>query len=143
MNYAVIMAGGAGTRLWPAARRSSPKQLQRFIFEKPLIAETVHRLSRHGHVASPSVLQAAASALARVATDGLPCHFPVSRTFRRPSCLVSSRCVPTASLVVPLILSSVLEFILSFRISPAGRPYPLVGWSQFVLVRRARTEERN
>jgi mannose-1-phosphate guanylyltransferase len=44
MDYAVIMAGGAGTRLWPAARRRSPKQLQRFIFEKPLIAETVHRL---------------------------------------------------------------------------------------------------
>ena len=39
------MAGGAGTRLWPAARQRSPKQLQRLIFEKPLIAETVERLS--------------------------------------------------------------------------------------------------
>jgi mannose-1-phosphate guanylyltransferase len=39
------MAGGAGTRLWPAARRHSPKQLQRLIFEKPLIAVTVERLS--------------------------------------------------------------------------------------------------
>ena len=45
MQYAVVMAGGAGTRLWPAARRHSPKQLQRLIFEKPLIAETVERLS--------------------------------------------------------------------------------------------------
>lgn len=45
MQYAVVMAGGAGTRLWPAARRSSPKQLQRLIFEKPLIAETIERLS--------------------------------------------------------------------------------------------------
>jgi len=44
MDYAVIMAGGAGTRLWPAARRDSPKQLQRLIFEQPLIAETVERL---------------------------------------------------------------------------------------------------
>jgi mannose-1-phosphate guanylyltransferase len=44
-NYAVIMAGGAGTRLWPAARRGSPKQLQRLIFEQPLIAETVNRLT--------------------------------------------------------------------------------------------------
>jgi mannose-1-phosphate guanylyltransferase len=44
MNYAVIMAGGAGTRLWPAARRQSPKQLQRLIFAQPLIAETVERL---------------------------------------------------------------------------------------------------
>jgi len=46
MHYAVIMAGGAGTRLWPAARRGSPKQLQRLIFEQPLIAETVQRLTR-------------------------------------------------------------------------------------------------
>jgi mannose-1-phosphate guanylyltransferase len=46
MHYAVIMAGGAGTRLWPAARRHSPKQLQRLIFEQPLIAETVERLTQ-------------------------------------------------------------------------------------------------
>ena len=50
MHYAVIMAGGAGTRLWPAARRHSPKQLQRLIFEQPLIAETVERLT---HVYAP------------------------------------------------------------------------------------------
>ncbi|MGH2443255.1 MAG: mannose-1-phosphate guanylyltransferase [Chloroflexota bacterium] len=45
MQYAVVMAGGAGTRLWPAARRAMPKQLQELIFERPLIAETVHRLA--------------------------------------------------------------------------------------------------
>ncbi|MGI8826672.1 MAG: mannose-1-phosphate guanylyltransferase [Chloroflexota bacterium] len=44
MQYAVVMAGGAGTRLWPAARRDRPKQLQNLIFEQPLIAETVQRL---------------------------------------------------------------------------------------------------
>src|SRR5512134_2051271 len=27
MNHAVIMAGGGGTRLWPASRRRRPKQL--------------------------------------------------------------------------------------------------------------------
>lgn len=31
MRYAVIMAGGAGTRLWPMSRRDRPKQLLRFI----------------------------------------------------------------------------------------------------------------
>jgi mannose-1-phosphate guanylyltransferase len=44
MRYAVIMAGGQGTRLWPAARRESPKQLQRLIYSEPLIAVTVNRL---------------------------------------------------------------------------------------------------
>jgi mannose-1-phosphate guanylyltransferase len=31
MRYAMIMAGGAGTRLWPMSRRDRPKQLLRFI----------------------------------------------------------------------------------------------------------------
>jgi mannose-1-phosphate guanylyltransferase len=31
MRYAVIMAGGAGTRLWPMSRPGKPKQLLRFI----------------------------------------------------------------------------------------------------------------
>lgn len=47
MRYAVVMAGGGGTRLWPAARQESPKQLQNLIFDQPLIAETVQRLQHH------------------------------------------------------------------------------------------------
>jgi mannose-1-phosphate guanylyltransferase len=31
MRYAMIMAGGAGTRLWPVSRMGTPKQLLRFI----------------------------------------------------------------------------------------------------------------
>jgi mannose-1-phosphate guanylyltransferase len=31
MRYAMIMAGGAGTRLWPMSRQDRPKQLLRFI----------------------------------------------------------------------------------------------------------------
>jgi mannose-1-phosphate guanylyltransferase len=31
MRYAMIMAGGAGTRLWPMSRESTPKQLLEFI----------------------------------------------------------------------------------------------------------------
>src|SRR3954463_8878850 len=31
MRYAMIMAGGAGTRLWPMSRKDRPKQLLRFI----------------------------------------------------------------------------------------------------------------
>jgi mannose-1-phosphate guanylyltransferase len=38
MRYAMIMAGGAGTRLWPMSRTGRPKQLLRFI-EQPGNAE--------------------------------------------------------------------------------------------------------
>jgi mannose-1-phosphate guanylyltransferase len=34
MRYAMIMAGGAGTRLWPMSRKDKPKQLLRFIESK-------------------------------------------------------------------------------------------------------------
>jgi mannose-1-phosphate guanylyltransferase len=34
MRYAMIMAGGAGTRLWPMSRKGKPKQLLRFIHSR-------------------------------------------------------------------------------------------------------------
>ncbi len=34
MRYAMIMAGGAGTRLWPMSRKDRPKQLLRFIHSR-------------------------------------------------------------------------------------------------------------
>lgn len=42
--YAVIMAGGGGTRLWPLSRKDNPKQLLRLISEKSLFQLAVERL---------------------------------------------------------------------------------------------------
>ena len=44
MLYAVIMAGGAGTRLWPESRISRPKQLLKLQGDRTLIQATVDRL---------------------------------------------------------------------------------------------------
>jgi mannose-1-phosphate guanylyltransferase len=43
--YAVIMAGGSGTRLWPISRETNPKQLHALVSDKPMIQETVERLT--------------------------------------------------------------------------------------------------
>jgi mannose-1-phosphate guanylyltransferase len=43
--YAVIMAGGGGTRLWPLSRRSRPKQLINFAGEGSLFQMAFSRLS--------------------------------------------------------------------------------------------------
>ncbi len=42
--YAVIMAGGSGTRLWPLSRRHLPKQFLDFFGDGTMICKTVERL---------------------------------------------------------------------------------------------------
>lgn len=42
--YAVIMAGGGGTRLWPISRSSAPKQFHKLVSDKTLIQDTYQRL---------------------------------------------------------------------------------------------------
>ena len=43
-RYAVVVAGGSGTRLWPLSRQALPKQMQTLMSDRTLIAETVDRL---------------------------------------------------------------------------------------------------
>lgn len=43
-HYAVIMAGGGGTRLWPVSRKEKPKQLLPLIGQETLFQSTVKRL---------------------------------------------------------------------------------------------------
>lgn len=71
--YAIIMAGGAGTRFWPLSRRSRPKQLVPFVGEAPMLAETLLRLQPLVPLERTVVVTSAAlvEATARLA-PGLP-----------------------------------------------------------------------
>lgn len=40
-NYVLIMAGGAGTRLWPISRQENPKQFQSFVGDQTLLQHMV------------------------------------------------------------------------------------------------------
>lgn len=44
MVYAVIMAGGSGTRFWPESRKKKPKQLLSIAGEETMIRATVERI---------------------------------------------------------------------------------------------------
>ncbi|MBL0732380.1 MAG: mannose-1-phosphate guanylyltransferase/mannose-6-phosphate isomerase [Desulfosarcina sp.] len=43
-TYAILLAGGTGTRLWPVSRELYPKQLVKFIGEDSLVQSTIKRL---------------------------------------------------------------------------------------------------
>ncbi len=43
--YAIILAGGTGTRLWPRSRKHQPKQFLDLITERTLIQETYDRIT--------------------------------------------------------------------------------------------------
>ncbi|MBL7106512.1 MAG: mannose-1-phosphate guanylyltransferase [Phycisphaerae bacterium] len=45
MNYAVIMAGGSGKRLWPLSRRKKPKQVLDFIAGETLLRSCFKKLT--------------------------------------------------------------------------------------------------
>jgi len=45
MRHAVIMAGGAGVRLWPLSRRSRPKQTLRLFSGKSLLRQSYERVA--------------------------------------------------------------------------------------------------
>jgi mannose-1-phosphate guanylyltransferase len=42
--YAVIMAGGGGTRLWPLSRKSRPKQMLKLVSERTMFQMAIDRL---------------------------------------------------------------------------------------------------
>ena len=44
MTYAVIMAGGVGSRFWPASTRDNPKQFLSLFSNRSLLQETVSRI---------------------------------------------------------------------------------------------------
>jgi len=51
--YAVIMAGGKGTRFWPLSREAFPKQFLRLVGERTMLQDTIHRLEgkvRHSNI---------------------------------------------------------------------------------------------
>jgi mannose-1-phosphate guanylyltransferase len=44
MLHAIIMAGGTGTRFWPASRNDAPKQLLQLVGEATMLRQTLNRL---------------------------------------------------------------------------------------------------
>lgn len=68
--FAVVMAGGSGTRLWPLSRRRTPKQLLPLVGEASLLQQTVARIS--GLLAPHDVFVITSAAHVRATREQLP-----------------------------------------------------------------------
>ena len=81
MLHAVIMAGGSGTRFWPASRKKRPKQFLTLVAESPLLRITYDRLE--GLVPPGRVWVVTTAATADATRDILP-EVPAENVLAEP-----------------------------------------------------------
>ena len=95
--HAVIMAGGSGTRFWPASRQEVPKQLLRIGSPRSMLQTTFDRLS--GLVSSQHVLVATNSQLVDAVVSQLP-DLPIEHIIGEPFKRDTAPCIGVAASLV-------------------------------------------
>lgn len=95
--FAVVMAGGSGTRFWPASRRARPKQFLRVVGSRSLLQATVDRLAPL--VAPERVLVVGAEAHMPLVREQLP-HLPPENLLGEPCARGTLPCAAWAASVI-------------------------------------------
>ena len=98
MLYAVIMAGGKGTRLWPQSRENMPKQLWEFFHQKSLLQDTVERVAPL--IPPERVLVVTGENIYQQICDQLS-HVPTQNIILEPVGRNTAPCVGLAALYIP------------------------------------------
>jgi mannose-1-phosphate guanylyltransferase len=108
MLYALVMAGGTGTRFWPASRNDMPKQLLRLMGDATMLRQTLDRLGetvpneRRLVVTSERLVVAVREQLPELSASavvGEPCKRDTAPCIGLAALLVS-RSDPNATMVV-------------------------------------------
>ena len=97
MLHAVIMAGGSGTRFWPASRQSKPKQLLKMGANRTMLQSTFDRLQ--GLVSSEHVLVLTNEQLCDAVLDQLP-ELPQEHVIGEPCKRDTAPCIGVAASLV-------------------------------------------
>lgn len=109
--YAVIMAGGAGTRFWPASRSLRPKQLLPLAgsSEEPLLAATVRRLAPL--VTEDRVIVVTGEHLAAATAKAVP-GVPHAQILKEPAPRNTAPCIAWATAAISRLDPDALVMVL-------------------------------
>jgi mannose-1-phosphate guanylyltransferase len=97
MIYATIMAGGAGTRFWPASRKATPKQLLNLTGDRSMIQSTADRME--GLCSGENLLIVTNKTLVDSIADQLP-NVPRSSIIGEPAKRDTAPCVGLAAALI-------------------------------------------
>jgi mannose-1-phosphate guanylyltransferase len=97
MLHAIIMAGGTGTRFWPASRHEAPKQLLQLVGDATMLRQTVDRLG--GIIPVQRRLVVTNERLVEAARQQLP-ELPESAIIGEPCKRDTAPCIGLAVLLV-------------------------------------------
>ena len=105
--YALIMAGGGGTRLWPLSRRDKPKQVLPLTEERTLFQVTVERL--HDLFQPDQIFVVAGPELSQLLRENTP-YIPIENFIVEPSARDSG---PAAGLGTSTIMQRDPEAVIA------------------------------
>jgi len=95
--YAVIMAGGVGSRFWPRSKEKKPKQLIRIVGENTMIQDTVKRLE--GLVANDHIFIITNKIQKLRVKEQLP-QIPVENIVDEPFGKNTAACIGLAAVII-------------------------------------------
>lgn len=107
--YAVIMAGGKGTRFWPRSREKNPKHLLDIISERTIIQETVDRIKPL--VSPKNILVVTGKKHARTLMKQLP-EIPSRNIIIEPEGKNTAACIGLAALHILKIIPDDVMIVL-------------------------------
>ncbi len=97
MLYAVIMAGGSGTRFWPWSRKATPKQLLKITGQETMIKQAVDRIS--GEILFENIYVVTTASLADSIKEELP-QIPVKNIISEPFGRNTAACIGLAATII-------------------------------------------
>jgi len=97
MLHAIIMAGGTGTRFWPASTNDTPKQLLRLVGDATMLRQTVDRLG--DVVPNERRMIVTNERLVRAVREQLP-ELPANAVVGEPCKRDTAPCIGLAALLV-------------------------------------------